>query len=243
MRSFFESFIDTRWPGARTSGIARTRLIDDWVGDAVAARARQVLVLGAGFDSRAWRLTVMRELPVFEVDHPATSAEKQKRLMEMGATTSRVTFVPVDFDREHLADALTCAGFQPEKRTIVIWEGVTNYLTQRAVDTTLRWVATLQEGSRLIFTYVDADVLDRSGQFSNAARPRRAVTNAGEPWTFGLQPEELQHHLKGRGLHLIEDLGANDYRSRTMGKRGAQLNGYEFYHVALAAVANQTCPG
>src|SRR3954452_22478162 len=64
--------IDRLWPGARTSGGARTKLIDDWVGDGVATGARQVLVLGAGFDSRAWRLPALADLPVFEVDHPAT---------------------------------------------------------------------------------------------------------------------------------------------------------------------------
>ena len=242
VRSLLVGLIDARWPGARTSGIARTRLIDDWVSDAVVAGARQVVILGAGFDSRAWRLSALRDLPIFEVDHPSTSAEKRRRLENIGAPTCRVTFVPVDFDRERLADALLNAGFQPGRRTAVIWEGVTNYLTADAVDATVRWVGTLAEGSRLIFTYVHADALGGSGRFKGAARPLLAVASAGEPWTFGLRPELLPSYLEERGLRLIEDLGANEYRARTMGRSGAHASGYEFYHAALAEVGAVTCP-
>jgi methyltransferase (TIGR00027 family) len=234
-------FIDARWPGARTSGIARTRLIDDWVSDAVAAGAQQALFLGAGLDSRAWRLAAVSDLPIFEVDHPATSAEKRRRLQKIGASTSRVAFVAVDFDREQLSDALLKAGFRFEKRTIAVWEGVTNYLTAQAVDATLRWIGALGRESRLIFTYVHADVLGGSGRFKDASRPLLAVANAGEPWTFGLKPEALPFYLQECGLRLIEDLGANDYRARTMGSLGASLRGYEFYHVALAEVVDRSC--
>ena len=234
LRSLLARFIDARWPGARTSGIARTRLIDDWASDEVAAGAQQVLILGAGFDSRAWRLSAFRDLPVFEVDHPATSAVKRKQIEALGASTSRVTFVPIDFDRESLSATLLNAGFQVDRRTLVIWEGVTNYLTAEAVDATLRWVGALTEGSRLIFTYVDADVLGGSNRFQDAARPRLAVKSAGEPWTFGFHPRELPLYLKERGLKLIKDLDANEYRRITMGLPGARARGYEFYHVALA---------
>jgi methyltransferase (TIGR00027 family) len=234
LRILLAWFIDARWPGARTSGIARTRLIDDWASDEVAAGAQQVLILGAGFDSRAWRLPAFRGLPVFEVDHPATSAVKRKQIEELGASTPRVTFAPIDFDRERLSDTLLNAGFQADRRTLVIWEGVTNYLTAEAVDATLRWVGALTEGSRLIFTYVDSDVLGGSNHFQNAARPRLAVKSAGEPWTFGFHPGELPLYLKERGLKLIKDFDANKYRRITMGLPGARAIGYEFYHVALA---------
>jgi methyltransferase (TIGR00027 family) len=239
LRSLLANFIDTRWPGARTSGIARTRLIDDWASAAVAAGMQQALLLGAGFDSRAWRLPAFRELPVFEVDHPATSAVKRQHMENLGAWTSRITFVPLDFDQERLSDALSNAGFQGGRRTLVIWEGVSNYLTAEAVDATLRWVGGLAEGSRLIFTYVDADVLGSSDRFDDAARPRLAVTRAGEPWTFGFRPEQLPHYLRERGLQLIEDLDANQYRRITMGRPGARARGYEFYHVASVQVAGR----
>jgi methyltransferase (TIGR00027 family) len=92
-------------------------------------------------------LPAFRDLPIFEVDHPATSAVKRKQIEELGASISQVAFVPLDFDREQLSDALSNAGFQGKRRTLVIWEGVTNYLTAAAVDATLRWIGSLAEGS------------------------------------------------------------------------------------------------
>lgn len=141
----------------------------------------QAVILGAGFDSRAWRLPAFRDLPVFEVDHPTTSAEKRRLIGELGAPTERVCFAPVDFERESLAEGLAKTEFRAEKLTLVIWEGVTNYLTAEAVDAALRWVATLAERSQLIFTYVDADLINGSNRFKDAADARRMVTSVGEP--------------------------------------------------------------
>jgi methyltransferase (TIGR00027 family) len=233
-------FIDARWPGARTSGIARTRLIDDWLKEAVAAGAEQVLILGAGFDSRAWRLPALVTLPVIEVDHPATCAEKRRRLADMGADLSCIRSVPVDFDRELIGVTVRAAGFDETRPAAIVWEGVTNYLTAQAVDTVVRWIGTLARGTRLIFTYVDEAVLAPGDRFENAASARLLVKTAGEPWTFGFKPAELPSYLSERGLALIEDLDANAYRARVMGESGRRARGYEFYHVALAEVTG-TC--
>ncbi len=183
--------MDARWPGARTSAIARTRLIDEWASAAASQGMRQAVILGAGFDCRAWRLTAFRELRIFEVDHPATSPEKRRVIGDIGAPTERVSFAPIDFEQESLAEALAKVGFDANRPTLVIWEGVTNYLTAEAVDATLRSIAALAEGSQLIFTYVDADLINGADRFRDAASARRAVTGVGEPWTFGLRPEAL----------------------------------------------------
>src|SRR5262249_14684719 len=118
--------IDRFWPGARSSGVARTRLIDDWIGVRMANRAQQLVVHGAGFDSRAWRMPVLKDVPIFEVDQAATSAEKQRRAAAVVPGRSSVALVALDFDRGRLPDALAAAGFW---RATVVWEGVTNYLT------------------------------------------------------------------------------------------------------------------
>jgi len=242
VRLLLARWMDARWPGARTSAIARTRLIDEWASAAATAGMRQAVILGAGFDCRAWRLTALRDLPIFEVDHPATSAEKRRLIGELGAPTERVAFAPIDFERESPPEALAKVGFDADKRTLVVWEGVTNYLTADAVDATLRWIATLAEDSRLIFTYVDADLVNGSDRFKDAAGARRAVTGVGEPWTFGFRPEALPAYLKERGLRLVEDMSANEYRARAMGANGARAKGYEFYHVALVRVGGQARP-
>ncbi len=228
--------IDRLWPGARTSGTARTRLIDDWIGDSVSAGTKQIVILGAGFDSRAWRLSALGALPVFEVDHPATSAEKRRRMASMNADISRVRFVAIDFNRQRLPTTLAAAGFDGTKRTAVVWEGVSNYLASEAVDSVLRWVAGLAPGSRLIFTYVHEEVLNNPAAFEGAERILRSVARAGEPWTFGLHPDALPRYLGERGLRLIEDLGAEDYRKRYLAARREDLRGYAFYRAAVAEV-------
>jgi methyltransferase (TIGR00027 family) len=228
------AIIDRHWPGARSSGVARTRLIDDWVSDGVRDGARQVIILGAGFDSRAWRLKTLAGVPVFEVDHPATSVEKRRRLAAAGLDPERVALVGLDFTRDLLADALERTGLDTRRRTIVIWEGVTNYLSQDAVEAVLAWTAGLAPGSLLAFTYVHARVLENPSAFAGAERILAAVAGTGEAWTFAIDPAQLESRLAIHGLTLVEDLGADDYRARICGSRDSR--GYAFYRAALASV-------
>ena len=229
-------FVETRWPGARSSIVARTRLIDEWLCQTVESEVKQVVLLGAGFDSRAWRLPALAGARVFEVDHPATSAEKRRRLARLGADFAHVRFVPVDFDRQTPAPGLVQAGFDPSQQVIVIWDGVTNYLQPEAVDAITRWVGGLARGGRFIFTYVHAGVLDGSMSFAGAAAALRAVGRSGEPWTFDMHPDRVAHYLEQRGLHLLADLGADEYRRQVIGPTARSIRGYGFYHVALAEI-------
>jgi methyltransferase (TIGR00027 family) len=230
------ALVDRRWPGARTSGIARTRLIDDWVTAAISDGARQAVFLGAGFDSRAWRLPALAGLPVFEVDHPATSAAKRQRLLAAGLDPARVVQVAIDFDREPLAETLLRHGFDGRLRTAVVWEGVTNYLTADAVDAVLGWAGSLAPGSRLAFTYIHAGVLAHPESFEGATRMLAAVARQGEAWTYGIDPAGLEGRLAAHGLALTEDLGAQQYRARCWPQARPRWRGYAFYRAALAAV-------
>ena len=229
-------FVDRRWPGVRTSIVARTRLIDDWVQDAARAGAEQMFLLGAGLDSRAWRLPSLARLRIFEVDHPSTSSAKQRRLKQLSADLAHVRFVQVDFDREQVADRLAGAGFDPSRRTIVLWDGVTNYLQSEAVDAVVAWAGKLATGSEFVFTYVHAGALDGTVQFDGATQMLRKVAQSGEPWTFGLRPEKVADYLKPFGLQLITTLNAAEYRLKTMGPAAQRMRGYEFYNIARAVV-------
>lgn len=231
-------FIDRRWPGARTSAVARTRLIDDALGNALHAGVGQVVILGAGFDCRAYRIPGIEHTRVFEVDHPATLAAKKERVAQrLGALPAHVVYVGVDFNRQTLAEAMEPSGFDPTVRTFFIWEGVTNYLTAEAVDATLRYVrAHAAPGSQLLFTYVHRGVLDGSVPFAGTENLVNTLARAGEPWTFGFHPQELPAYLRVRGFELMEDVGATEYRSRYWGTRARRLRGYEFYRAALAEV-------
>lgn len=226
-----EQYIDSRWSGGpRGSAVVRTRLIDDWVTSAVDGGARQVLVLGAGFDSRAYRLGALEGTAVYEVDHPSTQAVKQRALR---GHSGDVVFVPVDFLRDDLGAALTRAGFDAGMRTVVIWEGVTNYLTAAAVDATLRALVRMAPvGSTVVFTYVDRSVIDGNGGFAGVDTWRGAVSDAGETWTFGFDPGELPSYLASRGLRLLDDLSAREAAERY----GRHEPTAAFYRVVRAEV-------
>ncbi len=231
-------YIDWRWPGTRTSGAARTRYFDDAIVAALDTGVQQVVFLGAGFDSRAYRLPALARVNVFEVDHPSTSATKQKVISAVSAAgAEHVQFVPLDFNIGSLQAAMTMAGFSPGRPTLIVWEGVSNYLTAEAVDGTLRWCATLTAGSKLIFTYVHQRLFDAPHAFDGTESLFAALAAADEKWTFGIDPAELRVFLSRRGLVLEEDCGATEYRARYYGNAAIGMSGYEFYRIAVARVA------
>lgn len=172
-----------------------------------------MVILGAGFDCRRWRLPALADTPVFEVDRPALLADKKRRLEAAGVPVSAVVQVPVDFLHDDIASRLSAAGVQRGKSSVFLWEGVTNYLDETAVTTVFDMVARISAPrSRIIFTYVHAEALD--GHFDSPGLPAlfARLEASGERWTFGFKPDELGNYLGARGLRLIEDLGAADYR-------------------------------
>ena len=211
-------FIEYRWPGARSSGVARTRLIDDLLADEFKRGVSQVVILGAGFDSRAYRIAGIEQTRVFEVDHPATLVSKQRHLTRLlGSLPPHVAFVACDFNRQRLADVMQASGLHADERTFFIWEGVTNYLTEEAVDSTLRYVSGVAaRGSRIVFTYVHRGLLDGSVRFEgterlfrtlidrcisnrNSGRERRRQFRGQDTGPQqGWRPAELAGHLRER---------------------------------------------
>ena len=237
-------YIDRRWPGGRTSAVARTRFIDAAAGSALSAGVEQVVLLGAGFDSRAYRIPAMARTTVFEVDHPSTSAEKQRTLRAaLAAMPLHVRFVPVDFNVQRLPEAMSAAGYDPARRTLFLWEGVTNYLTEGAVHETLRWCASAAAGSTLVFTYVHQQVLDSPETFHGTQALFAALDAASERWTFGLDPRVLSDYLSQRGLALETDIGAAEYRALCFGAAAKRMRGYEFYRIAVARVPGASQDG
>jgi methyltransferase (TIGR00027 family) len=232
--------IDRQWPGARSSGVTRTRFIDDVLRAALTEGVEQLVILGAGFDCRAYRIAGIERVPVFEVDHPDTLAQKRATLEAVLASIPpHVRFIAIDFTQGELSDTMARAGYDATRRTFFIWEGVTNYLTEAAVDAAIRWFGQAAEGSWAVFTYVHRKVLADPASFIGASKIVRMVQSSGEPWTFGLEPGAVPRYLAERGLVLLEDLGAAEYRSRYLSASsasGAALRGYEFYRIAIARV-------
>jgi len=230
--------VDRRTPGPRISAVLRTRVIDEHVQEALGAGATQLVILGAGYDSRPYRIGGVAAARVFEVDHPDTQEVKRRCVAaKLGSVPPNVVWVPVDFLRDDFGSRLSQAGYSPDAPTFFIWEGVTNYLTAETVDATLRWMsAHSRDGSRISFTYVDRGLLDGSKPFPGSARWVATVVRAGEPFTFGLVPEELEHYLAERGLRLLSDKSTAETYDRLQRAVGAGARPPAFYHVALAEV-------
>src|ERR1700683_3736547 len=188
-RRLIESVIDRRWPCVRGGVVARTRLIDEAVAAALPG-VQQVLILGAGVDSRAYRLAQLRDVAVFEVDHPATQAAK-RRILRRGSVQipASVRFVPVEFGADDPAAKLAEGGFAAGKPTLVLWEGVTNYLDPVSVDATFSFLASaIAPGSPVLFTYVDRGMLGGAAVLRVGATTLRAVRRGRAPVPFGPHP-------------------------------------------------------
>jgi len=179
------SLVDGHWSGPRGTVSVRTRYIDDCLGDALRHGVKQVVILGAGFDCRAYRIPEIAQSRVFETDHPATQEVKKRRL---GTLPSHVTYVPIDFTTDTLDAVLAAAGFRQDAQTFFICEGVTHYLPAQAVDVLFRYMSRSAAGSRLVFTYIHRGMLDGSAQFAGAANTLATVRRACEPYTFAFEP-------------------------------------------------------
>jgi methyltransferase (TIGR00027 family) len=230
------ALIDRRWPGPRPSAVARTRVIDDALQRAVDRGLDQLVLLGAGYDSRPYRLRGVRAVRVFEVDHPATQAVKRRVVEDLfGEPPAHVSYVPVDFDRDELGAATAAAGLVSGRRTYIIWEGVLAYLTPEAVDATLRWAGGIAgPGTELAFTYVHRGLLDGTHRFPHAEPWVGSVRAAGEPFVFGLDPGTLGAFLADRGWRLLEDLSTTE----ALAQYGRDLRRVpSFYRIARAEAA------
>jgi methyltransferase (TIGR00027 family) len=207
--------IDRIGPGLLPYAIARTTFIDEALAAALRRGTSQVVILGAGYDTRALRTPSIETAVVYEVDHPDTQAFKHARLdADLEAIRERIRFVGLDFDRQDLGERLRSAGFRFDRPSFVIWEGVTQYLPEAAVDATLRTLATMDRGSEVVFTYVDRALIEGTRSFPGGRRLLFAVRLMGEPFRFGLAPTEAAAFLRERGFELLEDLGGDDLSAR-----------------------------
>jgi methyltransferase (TIGR00027 family) len=198
---------------------ARTRFAEDALAAAVARGVRQLVVLGAGLDTFAYRNPHAAEgLAAFEVDHPSTQAWKRERLAQAGIVPAPgLTYAPVDFESATVADGLAAAGFDPAQPSFFSWLGVVPYLTRPAVLATLGYIGALPGGSQVAFDYSDPPAtLEGELGAAQALRAER-VARLGEPWLTHFSADELAAELKPLGFGEIEDLGPSAVGERYFG--------------------------
>lgn len=230
------AILDLGWPCTRSSGVVRTRAIDDLVRDAIRNGTRQLVLLGAGFDSRGCRLEEAGKLTVFEVDHPATQQIKKERLKTcMDWLPSNIRYVAVDFKRDNLEAKLAESGYDPATPATAVWEGVISYLTESAVQGTFAVLTRLlAPSSFLIFTYTHAGALDGSKAFPGARRWRSWSSVSGEPFLYGLNPDTLGEMLKQYRFLLRSDASTAEIARRYCPPLGRREPGNRAYRVAAA---------
>lgn len=224
-------------PGAYWFELARVRHMDGVLRKEIAAGAQQVVILGAGFDSRAYRFADrLAGRPTFEVDHPVTASVKRARVRRIfGALPQHVRYVDVDLERSgQLELRLRAAGYRRELRTLVIWSGVTPYIPEASVDAVLGWVAAnTAAGSSVVFDYVYREAVEGRGFFYGAPQLRRRLAEGGEPLTFGIARGQVDAFVAAHGLELVSDFGPEQLERRYLVRR-ERLAGRPYGFVSIA---------
>jgi len=237
MRKYTIKQTDAVMQGIYGAQICRTRFIDDAVLSALSQGIEQLMILGAGFDARPYRLAGASSVKVFEIDLPSVQETKKKRLQKhFGRLPEYVTFIPIAFDAQTLESALTVTAFDLSRPVVYIWEGVTQYLSEEAVRQTITFIGTSAPGSMLLFTYVLKSIIEHRSGIPGADKLLDTVAKQNAPWRFGLEPSEVAEFLKPFHLNLIEDVGNADYQTRYLKPLGRNLVVTEAERIARADV-------
>jgi len=206
--TLFADVDERKNPGAIGFLVARCRYMDDYLQECLDKGIQQLVILGAGLDSRAYRFEQLKDqVKVFEIDHPATQLVKQKKLRKIfGNLPEQVTYVPVDFNEETL-QKLFDFGYNRQLKTLFIWEGVVHYLTPEAVGRTLEFVVKNSgPGSMIIFDYLYLSALNAVHKSGGIMRMQRARKFTGEGLTFGIEEGQVEEFLQKRGFTQIKNV-------------------------------------
>ena len=220
-------------PGLWGGIMARKRYIDDKVAEA-ADRVEAVVNLGAGFDTRAFRLEALADVPVWEVDQPQNNDAKRSRLEKLFTEfPPHVTLVPIDFDHEDLASVLASLGYRLDKKTFFIWEGVTQYLTEDGIRATFDFLSKAPAGSRLVFTYTPRDFIAGEVFYGQEYLYKRMVLK-DKMWHYGMDPDHVDDFLGEYGWRLLEHLGYDELGEQYVKPTGRMLLSMAIERMVLA---------
>ena len=231
--------IREKWtPGVIGGLICRTRYIDDVLNNAIKEGVGTVVNLGAGMDTRAFRIPGIENIQYFELDFPELQKVKRSYIdRKIGELPSNVSLVPIDFNNQDLGEELKKAGYTLSSKTLFIWEGVTQYISKEAVDNTIKYVAQASTGSRIVFTYVLKSFIDGSYIPDGLNSLHKFTLKKKNPlWFCGFDPAKMYEYLSKYSLYLIEDVGHEEYLERYIKPKGRDLTVFEIERTVLAAV-------
>jgi methyltransferase (TIGR00027 family) len=220
-------------PGLWASIACRKRYIDDQLTDPL-HQCETVVVLGAGLDTRAYRIARHSDMPVFEVDQQVNIDRKAAVLRRaLKSPPTSVHLVPVDFEHDELMPVLESHGYRSGRPTFFIWEGVTQYLSAESVRATLAQLALAAPGSRLVFTYVRQDFIDGTHRYG-AEPVYRRFRQRSQVWKSGLVPEDVGRLLADYGWRLVEQAGPSYFRDLYIRPTGRAVTASPIEWTALA---------
>lgn len=239
---FVPWYINLRWPGSLTSVVARTRMIDLMTLEAIEKhQVYQVIILGAGYDTRAYRLTQLgvKRVQFVEVDRKMTQDRKKELLLNIPAAHKPpvpVDYVTLNFKEDRPEEVISHLLQKEYYKTLIIWEGAINNLTATLGNTMFQYFQNYPSGTRIIFNYVDARMKENPRSFYGASRVMRQLKTMNEEWDTGLSPDSLPRFLEKYNMQLVYDENATVYRQLYTGSRdgGKKMRGYEFLRLAMA---------
>jgi methyltransferase (TIGR00027 family) len=221
-------------PGVWFAMLGRKLYMDEKLTE-MASGVDAVVNLGAGFDTRAYRMPALSDMPVWEVDQPVIIRTKKARLLKIfGSVPENVRLVPVDLETEDLTTVLASHGYSPDKKIFFIFEAVTQYLTEKGNRATFDFMAKAAPGSRLAFTYVRRDFIEGRNMCNSGNAYKRFLKKDPPLWLFGLDPEEWPGFLEEYGWKVDEDLGYGDLHERYVRKTGRELGVMELERILYA---------
>jgi methyltransferase (TIGR00027 family) len=235
LRNWMIQLAEKEIKGVWSGFLCRKRYIDEKIVAAVENGSVEAIVnLGAGYDTRVYRLPELATVPVWEVDQPVSIETKRNGVINaLGNVPSHVTLVTINFVTQDLGEVLQANGYASDKKAFFIWEAVSQYLTETAVRQTFDFLARAPLGSQLTFTYVLKDFIEGKNFYGQEKFYQRAVIK-GKIWHFGFDPAEVADFLGEYGWRLVEDLSYEELGDRYMKPTGRDLPSMEIERMVYA---------
>jgi methyltransferase (TIGR00027 family) len=203
------------FPGLSSSIMARVQYFDDYVNEQIKKGIEQLVILGAGYDTRAYRIeNLKKNIKVFEIDHPSTQIYKIEKINDIfGTVPDHVNFVPIDFENQELSQILVNKDYNPNKKTLFIMEGLIMYIPEESVENIFSFIIKNSGiGSSVIFDYYHDSVIDGTCKLEIGKNIQNFVKQQGEPLKFGIKEGKLEEFLRNQGFKNIKNIDSENYK-------------------------------
>lgn len=238
VRAIADEF-EKNMPGWSNSIRTRVRLFDDLAREEVQRGIEQVVILGAGYDTRAYRISDLKKVRIFEVDRKDTVVFKTGKISEiLGSMPGNVSYIPADLEIANLAVCLESSGYSREKKTLFILEGLVMYMSREAVEKLLSGIRIFSApDSAIIFDFIPASMADGSSDRSDARYIRDYTVTVGEPLRSGFKEGEIIPNLEDLGYRRVRIITVDEFRRRYYQGKNANRQASDLMSVAYARVS------